>query len=256
MKKNTLLIAAGTLLFFSSAQAQCTFTGLNATYCENDTIANLTPSGVGVISGPGISGNTFDPGLAGAGVHQIDYNESDPTSYTIDQTGTYAPIPSVGTPVSLSDDQVSGTLPIGFSFNFFGVNYTDFYISSNGFISFTAGVSNGCCSGLTIPSADGVDNIIAWGWNDLYPPGSGTITYETVGVAPNRMLLVTFTSQWHCCSGPAINTGQIILYETTNVIEIHNGEITSDGSTNTQGIENAAGTIAYATPGRNSTTWR
>ena len=44
------------------------FSGLNASYNENDPIANLTPSPAGgFFTGPGISGNTFNPALAGAG---------------------------------------------------------------------------------------------------------------------------------------------------------------------------------------------
>jgi len=188
-------------------------------------------------------------------VHTINYDESDPTVYTVNQSGTYSPFASVGSLVVLGDDQVSGNLPIGFTFNFFGVTYTDFYISSNGFITFSNGGSSGCCSGYLLPTFDGVENVICWGWNDLYPPGSGTITYETIGTAPTRKLLVTFTDQWHCCSGPAVNTAQIVLSESTNIIEIHSTVVTNDGSTCTQGIENAAGTIGYETPGRNSTLW-
>lgn len=253
--KNTFLALGSLCMLSAAANAQCSFSGLPLSMCEGDAPVTLVPSGSGLFSGPGVVGNTFDPALAGPGVHIINYDESDPTVYTIDQGGTFSPIPSMGTPVSLFDDQVSGILPIGFSFNFFGVTYTDFYISSNGFITFTGTTYNGCCSGQTIPMFDGIDNIIAWGWNDLYPPGNGSITYETVGTAPNRKLLVNFVSQWHCCSGPATNSAQIILNESSNIIEIHTAEVTNDGSTNTQGIENVDGTIAYATPGRNMTLW-
>jgi hypothetical protein len=255
MIKNILPALGGTFLLSAFAYGQCSFTGLPFTMCESDAPVTLVGSGPGLFSGNGVSGNTFDPAAAGPGVHVVNYDESDPTVYTIDQGGTFAPLPSMGTGVILSDDQVSTSLPIGFSFNFFGTTYTDFYISSNGFITFSSTTYNGCCSGATLPMADGVDNIIAWGWNDLYPPGNGSITYETVGTAPNRKLLVNFVSQWHCCSGPATNSAQIILNETSNIIEIHTAEVTNDGSSCTQGIENFDGTIAYSPAGRNSTMW-
>lgn len=255
MKLNCTLLISSIILTASASYSQCSFTGLPTTICETEAPQALTPSGAGLFYGAGISGYDFDPLMAGPGMHTITYEESDPTIYTIDQAGIYAPIPSVGTSVFLTDDDFTPPLPIGFSFNFFGNIYTDFHISSNGFLCFTAGTYNGCCSGATLPLADDIDNIIAWGWNDLYPPGNGSITYETIGTAPNRMLLVSFNDIWHCCSGPAVNTSQVILYETTNIIEIHSAEITSDGSLCTQGIENIDGTIAYATPGRNSTTW-
>ena len=51
------------------------------------------------------------------------------TTYTVDQTGVFAPEASVGTGVVLGDDQVSGAIPIGFSFSFFGIAYTDLYMA-------------------------------------------------------------------------------------------------------------------------------
>ena len=166
-------------------------------------------------------------------------------------------IPSAGTAVSLGDDQVSGACPIGFTFTFYCNAYTNFYISSNGFISFNPAVSQGCCSGAFIPApGNAVNNMIAFDWNDLYPPGGGTIRYQTIGVAPNRICLITYSLIPHCCNnGPAFNSGQIKLFETSNRIEIHSGVITTDGSNATQGIMNGPGTIAVPVPGRNGQTW-
>ena len=52
-----------------------TFTGLNSTYCETDGIVTMTPTGTtgGAFSGPGVTGNMFDPGVAGPGIHVIQY---------------------------------------------------------------------------------------------------------------------------------------------------------------------------------------
>ncbi len=54
------------------------FTGLAVTNCTNDATVTLTgtPTG-GTFSGPGISGNTFDPALAGSGTHNITYSYID-----------------------------------------------------------------------------------------------------------------------------------------------------------------------------------
>ncbi len=55
-----------------------TFTGLNASYCLNDGSSALTPAQAGgTFSGPGISGNDFDPATAGVGVHSITYSITD-----------------------------------------------------------------------------------------------------------------------------------------------------------------------------------
>ena len=149
------------------------------------------------------------------------------------------------------DDCVYEGLPIGFSFTFFGNPYTTFNISSNGFIGFSPGMSSGCCSGRTIPFADGFDNIIAAAWTDLYPPGGGEVSYETRGRAPNRYLVVAYQNlPWFPESdGPNRVTTQIILYEGTNTVEIHTAN-QSAGHTYTQGIEDGSGTQAAFLMGR------
>ena len=172
--------------------------------------------------------------------------------YVIDQSGVFAPVVIAGTPIPLGDDQVSGGLPIGFNFNFFGNTYSTFYTSSNGFISFDPFVSQGCCQGEFLPNNDAVNNVIAFDWNDLFPPAGGLISYQTIGTAPNRQLVVDYSNLQHFPGG-ALNTGQIILNETTDVIEIMSTLVTDDGSVHTQGIENANGTIAYAVASNNQT---
>jgi N-acetylneuraminic acid mutarotase len=148
------------------------------------------------------------------------------------------------------DDCTQQGFPIGFSFTFFGNTYTTFNISSNGFIGFSPGMPNGCCSGGSIPSANAPNNIIAAAWTDLYPEGGGGIFYETRGRAPNRFLIVAFQNlPWCCESWVNRVTTQIILYEGTNVVEIHTTN-QSVGHTYTQGVEDASGTQAVFIPGR------
>jgi len=55
-----------------------TLTGLDTLYDVNDAAVTMTgtPAG-GVFSGPGVTGNTFDPAVAGVGIHQVIYNYSD-----------------------------------------------------------------------------------------------------------------------------------------------------------------------------------
>jgi gliding motility-associated-like protein len=53
---------------------QCSFSGLNLTYCIDDPTSELTgdPLG-GSFSGPGMTDNIFNPADAGVGVHTIEY---------------------------------------------------------------------------------------------------------------------------------------------------------------------------------------
>lgn len=57
------------------------FSGLNADYCIDAAPFTLTgnPAG-GVFSGPGITGSTFTPATAGAGIHNIVYTITDYTN--------------------------------------------------------------------------------------------------------------------------------------------------------------------------------
>lgn len=156
--------------------------------------------------------------------------------------------------LTLSDDQVSTDQVIGFDFKFFCDVYNTLRVSSNGFLTFDPSTASGCCSGQLLPNAFAPNNLIAFAWDDLYPPGGGTIRKSTVGTAPNRIFVLEFTNIPLCCTTtPAVST-QVLLYETTNVIEIHTTN--SVGlSPATMGIENIGGTAGYAVPGRNASAW-
>ena len=175
-------------------------------------------------------------------------------AYAIDTNITFSTVAGSGTTVSMFDDDVRGAFSIGFTFNFFGIAYTNFYISSNGFITFNNDFDNGCCSGDFLPTTFTPNNVIAFAWEDLYPPGGGTIDYFTTGTAPNRQLIVNFNGIPWCCNSIPKVTSQVILYETTDVIEIHASSIEASGSM-TMGIENSNGTIAHVVPGRNEADW-
>jgi hypothetical protein len=150
----------------------------------------------------------------------------------------------------LSDDETSGPLAMGFDFQFFGIRYNEIVVSSNGFVTFQPDPLNGCCSGRVIPSDDGMNNLIALGWTDLFPPGGGQITYETRGSAPNRRFVVSFAGlSWCCESGFPRLTTQLILFERKGVIEIHTTH-QDPGHIYTQGVENADGTVAAFIAGR------
>ncbi|MDC8003310.1 HYR domain-containing protein [Aureisphaera galaxeae] len=178
------------------------------------------------------------------------------TDYAVDMSGTFNPtdISATGTLVTLSDDQVSGALPIGFSFDFYGNTYTDFYISSNGFVTFNSSTDSGCCEGQQLPNTSTPNNLIALAWDDLFPPGAGSVSYETIGTAPDRILIIDFTDVPACCDSTPIVTSQIKLYEGSNIIEIHSADVTSNNGM-TQGIENIDGTQATIVSGRNFDSW-
>ena len=164
--------------------------------------------------------------------------------YMVDDTipFNWQDISGTGTAVSLTDDSVSGALPIGFSFEYYGTIYSDVYASSNGFITVLPGQPNGCCTGGILPSTTTPNGVIAGWWEDLSPNLGGTIHYETLGTAPNRVFIVQYTDIPHYPGGNEV-TKQYKLFEGTNTIEVHYQAAPSDGGTHSAGIENAAGTL-------------
>ena len=119
--------------------------GLASSYCvsANPVTLNVTPAG-GTFSGPGVSGTTFNPGAAGAGVHTITYSVT-----TGGCTGTASiqvvvnPLPTVGFAgllnaycTSSADVQMT-SFPQGGSFTGTGVSGNVFSPSQAGEGTFT-----------------------------------------------------------------------------------------------------------------------
>ncbi|MFN5370756.1 MAG: PKD domain-containing protein, partial [Bacteroidia bacterium] len=184
------------------------------------------------------------------------------TSYGISDI-PFSPYPMpVGTNVTMPDDTVMGPYAIGFQFCFFGNAYTQFYIGSNGWIGFSPGMTRAFTAN-TIPSNNMFvpRNCILGPWMDFNPSVAGGpyIKFQTQGVAPYRRLVVQWLNvPFYQCTALK-STFQIVIYESTNVIENH---ITSKptcmawaGGTATQGLHNLSGTQAVVVTGRNASVW-
>jgi gliding motility-associated-like protein len=181
------------------------------------------------------------------------------SDYTISDI-PFAADPPGGTSVSLSDDTQTGFLPIGFDFCFYGNTYSEFIICSNNWIGFSGGETSTWITS-PIPDASGSSprNCIMGPWHDINPGVGGTITYEVLGTAPSRRLVVSYDNvPMFSCTDMEF-TCQIIIYETTNIIENHISSkpicpTWNDGNA-VQGIHNIDGTEAVVYAGRNNTPW-
>ncbi|HSX27299.1 MAG TPA: hypothetical protein VLG25_00805 [Patescibacteria group bacterium] len=189
----------------------------------------------------------------GAGLSQANYSAS---------SITYSPATLSGGAgaLSLNDDEVSAPISLPFSFTFYGSSYSSLSVSSNGFITLLGGQDHGCCEGQNIPDPTSPNAVIAGYWTDLYPPGNGTIKYETQGTAPNRVFIIEYNGIPLCCGSNPDVTFQIKLFEGSSIIEVHTASsVHVDGSNGdnpvTQGIENGGGTVALTLPGRNADTF-
>lgn len=197
------------------------------------------------------------------------------SNYTVSQI-PYQPLSYTGTTalnttgIPLVDDQVTGVIPIGFVFCFFGNQYTQCYIGSNGWLGFSPGQTIAFTSQLVPNIGPFVPrNCIMGPWHDLNPnipnsicsnnPSRDYIRYRTEGIAPYRRFVVSWVNiPMYQCVG-ICGTQQIIIYESTNIIENHiERKVTClgwAGGTATQAIHNSNGTIAVVVPGRNATVW-
>lgn len=166
--------------------------------------------------------------------------------------------------ISLStDDLHSGLLNIGFTFNFYGNNYTQCVVSANGYISFipgNAGNYSPWAIGNAIPSTALPMNAIYGPYQDIDPGVGGTIRVARTGTAPNRRFVLEYCAVPMFSCNSSTFTGQIILYEGSNNIETHitNKPLCSSWNAGAaiHGIQNSTGTIAHVVPGRNyPTNW-
>jgi len=199
------------------------------------------------------------------------------------QTDTYAinadtpcPIPPNGgvTPTSIYlDDQWSGVVTLPFTFYFFGHPYNYLIIGDNGVVSFDTNRStpeiqrpNDFCAwsfNQTLPNVNLFRNTIFGAYHDLYVPAAASpgdrIRYYVTGDYPQRKFVVLFdhVPQFSCNS--LITTQRIILYETSNVIDVQIDEkpVCSGWQNGVAvvGIQNEDGTVAYVPPGRNTSAW-
>jgi len=149
-------------------------------------------------------------------------------------------INSTGTNSGVTGNDVSGgPFPIGFTFDFYENNYSQFYIQTNGMITFGAASTSSWND--YIPDSWSPNNFIAPYWYDLVT-GTGTIYYETTGSAPLRQLVVEYenvTERWYS----NMMTFEIILNETGDIWFQYLTLGGYDGYYASVGIENSGGTI-------------
>jgi len=152
------------------------------------------------------------------------------------------------TDVILTDDDFGGPFPLGFNFDFWGNTYTDFYISSNGYVTFGMGFTD--LGEDPIPNTNTPNDIIALFWDDLDPGDGGTVSYFDAIVNGQNCMVVEFNQVIHCCTAPNETvTGQIIMCEDGSVT-INCIDCQTDGGTDTatSGIENTDGTAGAFDP--------
>jgi hypothetical protein len=164
-----------------------------------------------------------------------------------------------------ADDRSFGPLDIGFTFEFFDSNYTQFYVGVNGWIGFTDMNESDPYIVTDLPATQNLHghpvptNAVFAAWRDWLTYYPGHIRYETRGNAPFRRLVVSF-DQIVATSCTVAATFQVVLYENNNSIKINHLEVPVCplyiwGRYGVMGIQNADGTIAFGPSSMNNTIW-
>ncbi|RYE19850.1 MAG: hypothetical protein EOP51_19085, partial [Sphingobacteriales bacterium] len=128
----------------------------------------------------------------------------------------------------LIDDRYSGVLTLPFTFPFYGTPYNSLIASTNGYVSFDVsktGTFSHYDDDGDLPNTLYDAALIMGPYHDLDPsePTSPTqqIKYQTFGTAPNRKWILSFYRvPMFDCTSLIENTHQIILHESTGIIEV------------------------------------
>jgi hypothetical protein len=155
------------------------------------------------------------------------------SSYNFSQsTGTYSALGGGATTAfTLADDERTGNLTIPFTFTYSGTAYTTCRITTNGFL--TLGTNPSATEYFPISgTAAALNTAIAGLGADL----NSTVKYQTLGSAPNRVFVAEWSDveRYDVLSTEDIEF-QVKLYETSNIIEIQYGTVTTGNTTFTDG---------------------
>lgn len=160
--------------------------------------------------------------------------------------GTYTAITTAGgatVSTATGDNAFEDLIPIGFTFNYLGTNYTTIGVNTNGIAAFTG--INASANNTDLYTSTAPNTLLAPWWDDLTASG-GSILYQTQGVTGSR----TFTVQWtnmrsfHTGATAQLNF-QLVLFEADNHFEFRYGNAPA-GTFNTSesaciGVKNATG---------------
>ncbi len=185
------------------------------------------------------------------------------------------------------DDFFSPVIAMPFTFCFYGAQYNNCVVGSNGIITFDPTNANtiNAWSLTTIPNgtvpqpipySGGIqdDNQVTYyprasimgAYHDIYPlipgPGQRRVEYSIVGTAPCRKFIVSYFQVPMYGSGPCnamLCTEQMVLHESTGIIDVYLGEKPTCVSWNQGlailGLQNWNQNAAVWAPGKIATVW-
>ena len=219
---------------------------VGAMAAPNLSIEDPLPAQVSYISGS-VQGAIYN-----AGLNRVEWNGELPAgalegyrwadSDTGDVMYDWLDATTGGVSVPGGDDVSRGPFGIGFRFVFYGAEYSEFYVNSNGLLLF--GQESSAYRNTSIPSPDAPSGFVAAFWDDLVSE-TGTMHYKLIGTAPNRKLVIAWTNV-HSLDSSNLLTFEAILYEGSNQVLIQYKALSgssSDGTNATVGVEDQNGAL-------------
>lgn len=186
------------------------------------------------------------------------------TSYAVCGIDYAPPYPfNTGTTIFINQDDVYGdVVNLPFNFCFYGNTYNQIVVGANGLVSFNTAYANAYCPWAftaTVPSAALPLNAIFGPYHDIDPSVCGNVRYAILGAAPCRVFVVNFDQVCHFICNSLISSSQIVLYETTNAIEVYVANKPTcagwNGGRAVIGIQNAAGSVGLTPNSRQTGPW-
>jgi PKD repeat protein len=236
---STMTIVAGTEMtitgnFTINAGSCVTFSGDGELSISGDWNNNGTFSpGSGTVNFSGTSLSTINAPLPSI----ANYERS---TFTKSMTALVSPVTSTA-----AGDDGSQVIPLGFTFIYAGTAYTQAKISTNGCLILNQSGTTTTDNSVLFSSIAPNTTLAPW-WDDLIDDGTSFLYYKTEGSSPNRV----FTAEWsrvktYYTIATSRISFQVKLYETTNIIEFHYGNLESGthygGESASIGIEDATG---------------
>jgi Ca2+-binding RTX toxin-like protein len=219
---------------------------LNAAQEEEDTVAGASNDTTGTaqnIDGSFITVQTPQASARRGAVLGVTGNagyDATPVPFAFED------ISSTGTVIGTltGEDDEAETITPGFTFNFYGTNYSSYGVHSNGLITFDG----------TEPSNFTNDDLtnspelaaIAPFWDDLEIVGAGsaTVLFQVLGAGPGQHLVIQWNEIGFCCGGASDTlTFQAALFADGsirfNYLDLTAGDFGDEGGSATVGLKDA-----------------
>ncbi|HEY3296943.1 MAG TPA: T9SS type A sorting domain-containing protein [bacterium] len=149
-------------------------------------------------------------------------------------------ISTIGANTGLTgDDETTGPFALGFPFEFYGTDYSDIYVCSNGFASFDGGSSAGWS--MPIPNREEPNCALYPYWDNLYLPAGGQVMYYSDAAAGR--FIISWLDVSHLWNGTHFSF-QIVLKDDGSVTYNYLS-IPAENQGGLVGVENCDGTAAY-----------